>query len=165
MRSWRGAASLLRWWAVVSHVLVWGRGVRCGMVVVGFVVAFPSGAGPPCPGLVAWVVARGWSSDGVRQPHAVSRSSLWCVSVRGPCGVVVVWGSCSPGAGCVESEFRNQGGACVVLGGVGPPVSGPSGAGSAVYGPRASCHVCGVRELVGRGILGVLWSQCGLSGW
>ena len=45
MRSRRGAASFLCWWAVVSHVLGWGRGVRCGIVVLGGVVAFPGGRG------------------------------------------------------------------------------------------------------------------------
>ena len=53
----------------------------------------------------------------------------------------------------------------MVLGGVRLPLSGPSGAGSAVYGPRAGYCVCGVRGSVGRGILGVLWPRCGARGW
>ena len=44
----------------------------------------------------------------------------------------------------------------MVLGGVGPPLSGPSGAG---------CCVRGVRGSVGRGFLGVLWPRCGACGW
>ena len=40
----------------------------------------------------------------------------------------------------------------MVLRGVGPPLSGPSGAGSAVYGARPGYCVCGVRGSVGRGI-------------
>ena len=53
----------------------------------------------------------------------------------------------------------------MVLGVVSPPVSGPSGAGSAVYGPHVGCHVCGVCGLVGRGVLGVLRPRCGVRGW
>ena len=45
MRSRRGAASFLCWWAVVSRAPGWGRGVRCGMVVLCCVVAFPFGGG------------------------------------------------------------------------------------------------------------------------
>ena len=86
--------------------------------------------------------------------------STW--AVRGRCGVGpgVPWGGvCGTGV--------SQPGGCgrVVLGGVGPPLSGPSGAGSAVYGPRAGYCVCGVRGSVGRGILGVLWPRCGARGW
>ena len=113
MRSRRGAASFLCWWAVVSHVPGWGRGVRCGMVVLCCVVAFPVGGGASCPGLVGWVVARGWSSGGVGQP-----SSSWRVSVRGPCGVGLAWGLGSPGAGFVGLECRNQGGVVVLCLGV-----------------------------------------------
>ena len=105
-----GAVSLLCWWAVVSHVPGWGRGLRCGMLALGCVVAFPMGWGASCPGLVGSVVARGWSSGGVRQSHAVSRSSLWHFPVRGPRGIVAVRGLGSPGAGCVGLECRNQGG-------------------------------------------------------
>ena len=84
------------------------------MVVLCCVVAFPvGGGGAPCPGLVGWVVARGWSSGGVGQPRAVSWSSSWRVSVRGLCGVGVAWGLGSPGAGCVGLECRNQGGVVV----------------------------------------------------
>ena len=50
------------------------------------------------------------------------------------------------------------------LEGVGPLVSGPSGAGSAVYGPHAGCHVCGVCGSVGRGVLGVLRPRRGVCG-
>ena len=110
VQSRRGVASFLCCWAVVFHVPGWRRGVRCGMVVLGCVVAFPVGGEAPCPGLVGWVVARGWYSGGVGQPCAVSWSSLWCVSVRGRCGVVVVWGLGSPGVGCVGLKCRNQGG-------------------------------------------------------
>ena len=73
----------------------------------------PSGGGAPCPGLVGRVVARGWSSGSVGQPRAVSWSSSWRVSVRGPCGVGVAWGLGSPGASCVGLECRNQGGVVV----------------------------------------------------
>ena len=84
------------------------------MVVLGCVVAFPVGGGEaPCPGLLGRVVTRGWSSGGVGQPRAVSWSSSWRVSVRGPCGVGVAWGPGSPGAGCVGLECRNQGGVVV----------------------------------------------------
>ena len=57
----------------MSRVPGWGRGVRCGMVVLCCVVAFlVGGGGAACPGLVGWVVARGLSSGGVGQPRAVS---------------------------------------------------------------------------------------------
>ena len=74
VRSRRGAASFLCWWAVVSRAPGWGRGLRCGMVVLCCVVAFPfgGGGGAPCPGLVGWVDARGLSSGGVGQPRVVS---------------------------------------------------------------------------------------------
>ena len=73
VRSRRGAASFLCWWAVVSRAPGWGRGVRCGMVVLCCVVAFPlGGGGAPCPGLVGWAVARGLSSGGLGQPRVVS---------------------------------------------------------------------------------------------
>ena len=45
VRSRRGAASFLFWWAVVPLAPGWGRGVRCGMVVLCCVVAFPLGGG------------------------------------------------------------------------------------------------------------------------
>ena len=45
MRSRRGAALFLCWWAVVSHVPGWGRGMQCGMVVSCCVVAFLVGGG------------------------------------------------------------------------------------------------------------------------
>ena len=45
VRSRRGAASFLCWWAVVSCAPGWRRGVRCGMVVLCCVVAFPLGGG------------------------------------------------------------------------------------------------------------------------
>ena len=41
--AWRGL--FLCWWAVVSLVPGWGRGVPCGMVELGCVVAFPVGGG------------------------------------------------------------------------------------------------------------------------
>ena len=77
--------------------------------------------------------------------------STW--AVRGLCGVGpgVPWGGvCGTGV--------SQPGGCghVVLGGVGPPLSGPSGAGYCVRGVRGS---------VGRGFLGVLWPRCGARGW
>ena len=52
----------------------------------------------------------------------------------------------------------------MVLGVVGPPMSGPSGVESAVHGPRAGCHVCGVCGSVGCGILGVLWPGAAPAG-
>ena len=126
----------------------------------------PGGGGAPCPGLVGTVVARGLSSGGVGQPLRgllivlMACFSTW--AVRGRCGVGpgVPWGGvCGTGV--------SQPGGCgrVVLGGVGPPLSGPSGAGSAVYGPRAGYCVCGVRGSVGRGIFSVLWPRCGARGW
>ena len=124
------------------------------------------GGGGACPGLVGWVVARGWSSGGVGRPCAVSWSSLWCVSVRGPCGSVVVWGLGVPWGGVCGIGVSQPGGCGrVVLGVVGPPLSGPSGAGSAVYGPHAGCHVCGVCGSPGRGVVGVLRPRCGVRGW
>ena len=45
----------------------------------------------------------------------------------------------------------------VVLGGDGPPLSGPSSAQSAVYGPRAGYCVCRVRGSVGE----ASWACCG----
>ena len=45
LRSRRGAASFLCWWAVVSRAPGWGRGVRCGMVVLCCVVVFLLGGG------------------------------------------------------------------------------------------------------------------------
>ena len=75
VRSRRGVASFLCLWAVVSHVPGWERGVRCGMVVLGCLVASLVG-GAPCPCPLRWVVARGPSSGGVGQPCAVSWSSL-----------------------------------------------------------------------------------------
>ena len=92
-----------------------GGGGGCGVVWWCCVLWWPSrwGGGAPCPRLGGWVVARGWSSGGVGQPRAVSWSSPWPVSVRGPCGVGVAWGLGSPGAGCVGLECRNQGGVVV----------------------------------------------------
>ena len=40
---------------------------------------------------------------------------------------------------------------------VGPPLSGSRSVGSAVCGPGAGYHVCGVRGPVNRGVTGVLW--------
>ena len=45
VRSRRGAVSFPCWWAAVSHVPGWGRGVRCRMVALGCVLAFPLGGG------------------------------------------------------------------------------------------------------------------------
>ena len=86
--------------------------------------------------------------------------STW--AVRGRCGV----GPGAPWGGLCGTGVSQPGGCGrVMLGGVGPPLSGPSGAGSAVYGPCANYGVCGVRGSVGRGILGVLWPRCGARGW
>ena len=83
------------------------------MVVLGCVVAFPMGGGGHRVQVWwgRWSLVAGpravWGSP-VRSPGRPSG----CVSVRGPCGVVVVWGLGSPGAGCVGLEGRNQ--ACMV---------------------------------------------------
>ena len=82
-----------------------------------------------------------------------------------------VWGRCGVGPGvpwggvCWTGVSQPGGRGRVVLGGVRPPLSGPSGAGSAVYGPGAGYCVSGVRGSVGRGILGVLWPWYGFRGW
>ena len=162
----RGAASFLCFWAVVSHVPGWGREVRCGMVVLCCVVAFPVGGGGTVSrsgrvGCRPWLVL--WRCGAA--PRGLLVVLLACVStwaVRGRCGVgpEVPWGGmCGTGV--------SQPGGCgrVMLRGVGPPLSGPSGAGSVVYEPRAGYCVCGVRGSVGRGILGVLWPRCGARGW
>ena len=136
--------------------------MRCGMVVLGRVVAF----------LVGWggTVSRSGGLGG----------RLWLVLWRcraGPCGLSVIllvcfstWavrGRCGVGPGVpwggVCGTGVSQPGECgrVVLGGVGPALSGPSGAGSAVYWPLAGYCVCGVSGSVGRGILGALWPRCG----
>ena len=80
--------------------------------------------------------------------------------------IVAVRGLGSPGAECVGLECHNQG-VCsrVVLGGVGPALSGLRGVRGAVYGPGAGCHVCGVPEPVGHDISGVLWPRCGARCW
>ena len=114
VRSRRGAASFLCWWAVVSHVAGWGRGVRCGMVVLGCVVAFPLEGG----GHRVQVWWGGWSL--VAGPLAVWGSPVR--SLGRPSGVfqhvgrarvLVAWGLGSPGAGCVGLECRNQEGVVV----------------------------------------------------
>ena len=168
VRSRRGAASFLCWWAVVSHAPGWGRGVRCGMAVLGCVVAFPleGGGGGTVSrsggaGGRSWLVP--WRCGAV--PCGLSAVILACFStlaVRGRCGVGpgVPWGGVC-GTGVSQPGGRGR----VVLGGVGPVLSGPDGAGSAVCGPRAGYCVCGVRGSVGRGIFGVLWPQCGARGW
>ena len=166
VRSRRGVASFLCWWAVVFHVPGWGRRVRCGMVVRGCVVAFPVGGGGTVSrsagvGGRSWLVLGrcGAAQCGLLVVPLVCFST-W--AMRGRCGV-------GPGVPCggVCGIGVSQPGVCgrSVLWGVSPPVSGPSGAGSAVYGPRAGCHVCGVCGSVGRGVLGVLWPQCGVRGW
>ena len=81
-----------------------------------------------------------------------------------------VWDRCGEGPGVpwggVCGIGVSQPGACgrVVPGCVGPPLSGSRGVGSGVCGRRAGCHVCGVRRLVGRGISGVSWPRCRVSG-
>ena len=159
-------ASFLCCWAVVFHVLGWGRGVRCGMVVLGCVVAFLPGGG----GTVSrfgGVAGRSWLVLG-RCGVALCGLmvvpllcfSTWAVRVRCGVGLGVPWGGV-----CGIGVLQPAGFGRVVLEGVGPPVSGPSGAGSAVYGPRAGCHVCGVCGSVGCGVLGVLRPRCGVPGW
>ena len=136
------------------------------MVVLGCVVAFPVGGGGSVSrsggvGGRSWLVLwQCWAA-----PCGLSVVPLACFStwaVRGRCGVEpgVPWG------GVCWTGVSQQGGCgCVVLGAVSPPWSGPSAAGSAVYGPRAGYCVSGVRGLVGHGILGVLWPRCGARGW
>ena len=142
------------------------------MVVLGCVVAFPVGGGAPCPGLAGWVVARGWSSGCVGDPRAVSRSSYWRVSVRGPCGIVVAWGPGSPWAGCVGLECRNQGGVVAWCLGVpvvwGAPCMGHARAtafaGSAVRWVAASWACCGPGAAL-RVVSGGVWLWCIVSTW
>ena len=113
MRSQRGAASFLCWWAVVSHVPGRERGVRCGMVVLGSVVAFPLGGGGTvfrsgAAGCRPWLVL--WRCGAA--PRGLLVVLLACFStwaVRGRCGVGpgVPWGGvCGTGVsqpgGCVR---------------------------------------------------------------
>ena len=137
------------------------------MVVLCCVVAFPVGGGRGTVYRSGGVGCRPWFViwQGGAAPRGLLIVLLACFStwaVRGRCGVGpgVPWGGvCGTGV--------SQPGGCgrVVLGGVGPLLSGPSGAGSALYGPRAGYCVCGVRSWVGRGILGVLWPRRGARGW
>ena len=165
VRSRRGAASFLCWWAVVSHVPRLGRGVRCGMVVLDHVVALLVGGGTVSR--FGGVGGRSWLALGQCGAVSCGLSVVLLVcfntwAVRGRCGAGpgVLWGRvCGTGV--------SQPGGCdrVVLEGVGPPLNGPSGAGSAVYGPRAGYCICGVRGSVGRRFWGVLWLRCGARGW
>ena len=152
-----GVASFLCWWAVVSRAPGWGRGVRCGMVVLCCVVAFPLGGGGTVSrsggvGCRLWFVL--WWCGAA--PRGLLIVLLVCFStwpVRGRCGVGpgVPWGGvCGTGV--------SQPGGCgrVVLGGAGPPLGGSVGVGYCA---------CGVRGSVGRGCLGVLWPRCGARGW
>ena len=136
VQSRRGAASFLCWWAVVSHVPGRGRGVRCGMVVLGNVVAFPVGGGGTVSRSVgaggrSWLVLGRWGAPPVRSlgcPSGVIQyvgraGSLWC-GAWGPLGRRVCGIGVSEPGGC----------GCVVLWGVRPPLSGPSGVGCALYG-------------------------------
>ena len=162
----RGAASFLCCWAVVWYVPWGGRGLRCGMVVLGCVVAFPVGGGGTASrsgGLGGRSLLVLWPCGAVSCGLSVvllACFSTWAVRERCDVGPGVPWGGvCGTGV--------SQPGGCgrVVLGGVGPPFSGPGGAGSAVYEPRAGYCVCGVRGPVSCGILGVLWPRCGARGW
>ena len=120
VRSRRGVASFLCWLAVVFHVLGWGRRVRCGMVVLGCVVAFLVGRG----GRVqvwwgGWSLVAGpravWGGP-VRSPGCPSGvfqyvgrvGSLWC-GAWGPLGRGVWDWSVAPG-GCGRVVLG-----CVVL--------------------------------------------------
>ena len=136
------------------------------MVVLCCVVAFPVGGGGTVSrsggvGCRPWLIL--WRCGAA--PRGLLVVLLACFStwaVRRRCGVGpgVSWGGvCGTGV--------SQPGGCgrVVLGGVGPPLSWPSGAGGAVYGPRAGYCVCGVRGSVCHGILAVLWPRCGAHGW
>ena len=164
MRSRRGAASFLYWRAVVPHVPGCGRGVRCGMVVLGCVVAFLVGGGGRTVSRSGWVGGRSWLVLGRcgAAPCGLSVVPVCKWVVQGHCGVGpgVPWGGVC-GIGVSQPAPCGR----VVLEGVGPPVSGPSGAGSAVYGPRAGCHICGVHGSVGCGILRVLWPRSGVCWW
>ena len=136
------------------------------MVVLGCVVTFPVGGGGTVSrssgvGGCLWLVLGrcGATLCGLLVVPLVCFST-WAVRGRCNVGPGVSWG------GVRRIGVSQPGGCgCVVLGGVRPPVSGPSGAGSAVYGPRAGCQVCGVCGLVGRGILGPLWPPCSVRGW
>ena len=166
VRSRRGAGSFLCWWAVVSHVPGWGRGVGCGMLVLGCVMVFPLRGGGTVSrsggaGGRSWLLLGrcGAAVCGLLVVPLVCFST-WAVRGRRGAGPGVSWGGL-----CGIGVSQTGGCGCVVLGGVRPPVSGPSGAGSAVHGPRAGCHVSGVHGSVGHGILGVLWPRCGVRGW
>ena len=136
-----------------------GGGGGCGVAWWYWAAWWPSrwGGGGACPGLVVGRCGAALCGLLVVLLVCFGTSAVW---VRCGVGLGVPWGGvCGIGL--------SQPGACglVVLGVVGLPVSGPSGAGSAVYGPHAGCHVCGVCGLVGRGGVGVLRPQCGVRGW
>ena len=130
-----------------------GEGGECGVAWWRWVAWWPSqwgGGGASCQGLVGWVVARASSSGGVRQSHAVPRSSLWRFPVRGPRGIVVVTGLGSPGAGCVGFECPNPGG--VIVWCLGPEMRGVLSMGHA----RAATFVGSASQRVASS-----WACCG----
>ena len=152
------------------------------------------GCGVPCPqvgeGGAVWYGGAGLCG-GLPGEGGGHRVQVWWGGLSPMAGPLAVWGSPARSLGRPPGVFQYVGragsmwrgawgplgrgvwdwsvaaGGCgrVVLGGVGPPLSGPSGVGSAVYGPRAGYCVCGVRGSVGRGILGAMWPHCGARGW
>ena len=176
---------VLSWREVCGDSRGGAGGVGCGVggarlrsCVGGLWCPVPPGGGGGC-GAVWWCCAVWWPSlwggggtvsrsggVGVRPwfvlwrcgaaPRGLLIVLLACFStwaVRGRCGVGpgVPWGGvCGTGVSQPEGCGR------VVLGGVGPPLSGPSGAGYCVRGVRGS---------VGRGFLCVLWPRCGARWW
>ena len=180
VRSRRGVASFLCWWAVVSRAPGWGRGVRCGMVVLCCVVASLLGGGGHrvqvwwgglspvvCPlavwGSPAWSLDR---SPGVFQYVACAGSvwhrawgSLgrgvrdWSVATRGvwSCGA---WG-CRPAVGwarwCGALRLRGpRAGGSRLLGRVVAPVRCPRVVSGGVW---LGCIV----STVGGGLFARVW--------
>ena len=177
-----------RWWALswreVCRVSRGGAGgVGCGVGVArlrscvgGLLCPLSPGGGGGC-GVVWWCWVVWWPSRWGGLSPLAGPLAVWGSPARSlgrPPGVFQyvgragsVWrGAWGPlGRGVWDRSVANRGCGRVVLGGVGPPLSGPSGVGSAVYGPRTGYCVCGVRGSVGRGFLGVLWPRCGAHGW
>ena len=112
--------------------------------------------------VVCWLPHSGGGGSIVSGSGRVGGRSWFVLERCGavPCGLLVVplvfaspwavWDRCGKGLGVPCSGVSGigvsqpGGGGRVVPGCVGPPLSGSRGVGSAVYGPGAGCHVCGV---------------------